>query len=129
MSKSLLSLALALTSLGSVGAAAAQTWQKPIPNHLYDCEYQTPAGVGTSQFVLTPVRPDFLRGTELFTLNGVADQRKVAFAKPVNRPDGSTQWEFTINPVGPQCTNARVYFSGWYLSFDGCSDGHTRICY
>jgi hypothetical protein len=66
------------------------------------------------------------------------DQRKVTFAKPVNRylPDPFTgepvlvwtRWELTINPVGPQCTSALVTAGGDRISFQSCSNGHSRVC-
>lgn len=121
-------LACALVALAA-GPAVAAPIQPPLQNYVYYCEYSSPAGTGTSQFVLQTIRPDLRRGTELFTFNGVADHRKVTFAKPVSMADGSTQWEFTINPGGPQCKDTRVYYQGYLLVFNNCTDGHTRYCF
>lgn len=123
------SLIVLAAFLAHPATAVAEPIQPPLQNYVYYCEYETPAGYGTSQFVLQTIRVDLRRGTELFTLNGVADQRKVTFAKPVVKPDGSTQWEFTVNPGGPQCKDARVYYQGAYLVFRECTDGQVRNCF
>jgi hypothetical protein len=59
----------------------------------------------------------------------VADQRKVTFAKGVILPSGDSQWEFTINPGGPQCKDTRIYFYGSVIEFAQCTDGHSRLCH
>lgn len=124
-------LALGLVAFAAlIGARPAAA--DPIPpyqNLLYYCTYTSPAGSGTSQFVLQRVRADWWRGTELFTFNGVPDQRKVTFAKGVILPGGVSQWEFTINPGGPQCKDTRIYFYGSVIEFAQCTDGHSRICH
>lgn len=120
---------VALSALAVARPAAAADPVQPQPNLLYRCWYESPTGYGTSQFVLERVRADFWRGTELFTFNGAADQRKVAFAKGVILQNGVSQWEFTINPGGPQCKDTRIYYQGAVIDFQQCSDGHRRTCY
>lgn len=139
-------IALFVLLLAAVaGAVQAQPPQvNPKCNVQYRCYYQNfPNPIvngGVSIFNdCVWVRPDFLRGIEQFQVPYLTgwDNRKFVFAKPV--PAGSayfdyalyswaTDWEFTINPSGPQCKKAKVTFSGNRIDFSNCTDGHSRIC-
>jgi hypothetical protein len=115
----------------------------PYANLPYSCSYTGNSGIaanpGTSIFAITAGQLGEFRkwdGYEWFDAirNGVKyrDSRKVIFTKPVNGSDfrgDFTQWEFTINPYGPQCKGTKVYYGGAMIRFTNCTDGHTRTCY
>lgn len=74
------------------------------------------------------------------TANGSFDNRKIAFAKPVDfcgvydpqceGPDPvvlRTKWEFTIQN-GVQCKTTWVSDFGSRIFFSGCSNGKSRTC-
>lgn len=131
----------ALLFAAAATAASAQTMFKPLSGVTYFCDYVNPTmdevtPDGASRFDLTG--DTLLRGIETFLANHGVDQRKVTFAKPANRfvidpvtHDAVlvwTRWEFTINPGGPQCTSTLVSEGGQRISFQNCSDGHSRVC-
>jgi hypothetical protein len=109
----------------------------------YRCDYTNPTmgevdnGVSRFSFIYQNL-PDLKRGIEYFDATWGQDNRKVTFAKPADRYRfnihtgeyelWATDWEFTINPSGPQCTRARVTNWGDRISFSNCSDGHSRVC-
>jgi hypothetical protein len=138
-------LSALLLALAATSAHAAEMW--PRTDRAYFCNYTNPTmnevtPDGISRFVLSQIwladGSYLLRGVENFLANHGVDQRKVTFAKPFNRylPDPftgqpvlvSTRWEFTVNPGGPQCTAATVFAGGNSISFQNCSDGHSRTC-
>lgn len=138
-------LSALLLAVIATSAHAYEMW--PRTDRSYFCTYTNPTmnevtPDGASRFVLSQIwladGSYLLRGVENFLANHGVDQRKVTFAKPQNRyfPDPITgqpvlvwtRWEFTINPSGPQCTSATVYEGGNRISFQNCSDGHSRTC-
>jgi hypothetical protein len=135
--KKILLFALLLAAASTL-TARAQAWP-PLQNHTYTCNYTNPTfgekNYGTSVFSFVYLNlPGQKSGIEYFdTIHGYRDNRKVTFAKPADlyRPSDSvlwaTDWEFTINPSGPQC-NARVANGGLTISFTNCSDGSARFC-
>lgn len=138
--KKVVLFALLLAAVAA-SSAHAQEMFKPRTDRAYFCDYTNPTmnevtPDGISRFVLSGTT--LLRGVENFLATYGLDQRKVTFAKPMNRylPDPITgelvlvwtRWEFTINPSGPQCTSARVSDGGDKISFFNCSDGHSRVC-
>jgi hypothetical protein len=124
-------------------AFAAQAYMTPLP-YRYRCDYNFPiqgaTDPGYSYFTLKGTA-NLMTGTENYSANTSTgwDNRKIAFAKPVNHqipnPNGpgfivdGTTYEFTINPVGPQCTDTFVTNNGLTIYFDSCSDGHRRTCW
>jgi hypothetical protein len=118
-------------------SASAQTPPplQPLANHLYYCDYTNPSmgesDPGTSSFSFIYTNTTSLKqGIEYYDVPGRTENRKVTFAKPVNHYYQGvvtwTDWEFTINPSGPQCA-ARVTNGG--ISFTNCTDGSSRSCY
>src|SRR6185369_1096325 len=109
----------ALLAVAAAASAHAQ-YLPPAPSTYFNCTYTNThlhvvsgSDGGFSRFDISAVRPDYYQGTEVFLATYGVDQRKVTFAKPVNSYDlyGNlvrTQWEFTINPSGPQCKNTVV---------------------
>lgn len=117
-------------------AASAQAAVNPMCGVAYHCFYTNyPAPIvngGISIFDQCVWGSTFVRGIEEFQTPYGWDNRKFTFAKPVNGYDANgapiTDWEFTINPYGPQCRKARVSVSGYRINFNDCSDGHSRVC-
>jgi hypothetical protein len=108
----------------------------PIPNHSYYCDYTNPSmgeidGLSSFSFIYSNTAT-LKQGIEYYQVTGRTENRKVTFAKPANHLyQGQviwTDWEFTINPGGPQC-NARVTDYGWEINFTNCTDGSSRYCY
>lgn len=115
-------------------------------NHKYRCHYANYSGSaidgGLSYWDLPIVYQDSLgrpmpRGSERFEAldrfgNTYWESYKATWAKPEKRFDAHgisfTRWEFTFNPYGPQCTKTDVYFNGYRILFNDCSDGHSRTC-
>jgi hypothetical protein len=125
----LFALLSAVTS--ALSAAHAQSYP-PLQSHSYTCTYSNPtfgeSSPGTSIFSFVYLNTSTqMSGIESFdTIHHYQDNRKVTFAKPVDRYR-ATDWEFTINPSGPQC-NARVSNDGFTITFSGCTDGSSRYC-
>jgi hypothetical protein len=126
-----------LALLFAVVAASAQAITPPLENYLYKCSYTNPTmgekNPGFSRFVwVYRNQPADKRGIEYFDALWGQDNRKVTFAKPVDKNSflygPFTVWEFTVNPAGPQCKWAAVLFGGHRIDFSDCSDGHSRIC-
>src|ERR671918_2016246 len=70
-----------------------------------------------------------IRAQETFTTSYGTDTYNVSWAKPVPQSNGSTLWEFTFNPYGPQCKKTFVYPGAYTITFNECTDGHSRTCY
>ena len=139
--KNVVLFALLVAAVSAVSAHATNL--EPSPTYVYNCDYTNPTmhekDPGTSTFSISHTSVG-LQGIEYFQalFNGgvITDNRKVTFAKPVNHihreyPGGPieilwTDWEFTVNPSGPQC-NARVFDDG-SISFTACTDGSSRNC-
>lgn len=143
--------ALLLLAFGAT-AANAQCDQSP-PVHrptfdrLYTCTYaqgpwtnEATTG-GWSIFTAEQrINPGLSYGTEVYraTIPQGQDNRHIAFAKPTNLPAfndpeceygaARTVWEFTI-ANGVQCTNTIVRNYGRNITFSGCSNGKTRVCF
>jgi len=124
--KTLATAALALV----LAAGASQAVTLPLaPPTTYNCSGgSTATGGETSTFEISQVNDNLWRGIESFTQGGRNDQRKIAFAKPVVSGPGSTSWEYTINPYGPQCKATDVLYGGVVIRFGTCTDGSTRTC-
>ncbi len=148
MRKTLLLAALTIAFAAQAVPAHAEH-MKAIDGATYLCSYTGPCApaknYGYSVFDVNPAMSweDMQRGIEYFEAlrpNGTTywDNRKFTFAKAVDRyrqgphdPEPihfATDWEFTINPSGPQCTFTRVTNSGLNIRFQSCSDGCTRTC-
>jgi len=136
--KKVVLFALLIAAASAVSAHAQ--YLPPVAGIYFNCTYTNThlhevdgSDGGFSRFDISPVRPDYYQGTETFLATYGVDQRKVTFAKPVNFYDlyGNlvrTQWEFTINPSGPQCKNTVVRNGGYTISFQNCTDGSSRVC-
>lgn len=123
-------------------AGSAQAIVKPKCDVAYRCYYYnypnpiTNPGISFFQSCVW-VSPTFLRGIEQFQVPyGTGwDARKFAFANPgsdyfdPNTYTWATDWEFTINPYGPQCKQTRVSNYGNRIDFNDCTDGHSRVCF
>jgi hypothetical protein len=136
--------ASAETYVGNNGVS----YSGPNRGALYSCDYTNYSGSavtpdGLSYWTLTVFQDasgkPMPRGIEYFlaTLPGGQqywENYKATWAKPVNKIDPLTQttytqWEYTFNPSGPQCTKANVFFGGYKLTFGSCDDGHSRTCW
>lgn len=141
--KKVLLFALLLAAASTLTAHAQAL--PPLQNHTYTCNYTNPTfgekSYGASVFSFVYMnQPGQKSGIEDFdTIHGYRDNRKITFAKPADRyrptppPNGdpalwATDWEFTINPSGPQC-NARVTNGGLVINFTNCTDGSARYCF
>lgn len=132
MKKVLLALLIAATS-----TVSAHAYLAPSSTYTYHCDYTNQTmheeDNGSSTFDISSTSIG-LQGTEYFQaiFNGqvITDNRRVTFAKPVNHLYMHeilwTDWEFTVNPSGPQC-NARVSYDG-SITFTACTDGSSRYC-
>jgi len=111
-------------------AAQAATW--PVSNQTYKCYYDNYTGLasdpGYSSWALVTVSPTLKRGNETFTTSYGTDAFKTSWAYKGEVSYGSN-FEFTFNPSGPQCTQTHVLYNGAVIQFRSCSDGHTRDCY
>ena len=131
----------ALLFAAVAGAAQAQE-MPPLQNHLYSCDYTNPSmgelDPGSSNFSFVYLNAVTLKeGIEYYQVPGRTENRKATFAFIADRYRRNirtgelelwaTDWEFTINPNGPQCT-ARVTEDGGRISFINCSNGSSRIC-
>src|SRR5689334_10584928 len=122
------------------------SYNGPNRGQYYNCTYTNYSGTavnpGYSYWTLTVFQDasgkPMPRGTEYFLANIGGGQQwdgyKATWAKPVNKIDPLTyttftEWEYTFNPAGPQCTKAGVYFNAFKLTFSNCSDGHSRTCW
>jgi hypothetical protein len=132
-------------------AAAAQALDWPACEVYYRCHYSNYMGpaVQDGLSLFTSCQPQGtglssqLHAIEKFQsrFNGqvIWDNRKVTFAKPagVVGPNPTpppvhilvgTQWEFTVNPNGPQCKDTVVYKEDGTIEFNNCTDGSSRTC-
>ena len=120
-------IALFALLLVVAGAAHAFTFPRTTPYYCYYYDQNgSYIGEGSSTFAISG-SPSLQRGIEYYSFNGVSDNRRITFAKPVDLTGGGTRWEFTINPSGPQCKNTDIYSS--YINFANCTDGHSRFCW
>lgn len=116
---------------------AAQAQYAPVEGAAYNCLYYNAGGSyvhglsGVSVFTWNYLNgPTLKRGIEKYWLNnGTVDNRKVTFAFKGPGPNGTSHWEFTINPYGPQCKDTFVSAGGGTISFSACTDGHSRFCF
>jgi hypothetical protein len=125
--------------LAAALSAHAATYHTPTWGADYTCTYTNPpypSVDGISTFVLTSTQYDaqgrpIYRAIEYYDASYGPENRKVTFAKPVNRYIGTTllntTWEFTILN-GPQCKQTDIYGWGKTIYFNDCTDGHTRRC-
>lgn len=145
MKRALLVVLILVLAAFAATAAQAQT-MSPLWDVRYNCTYTYPPAnelnPGWSIFTGKTVflGGQLLRGTEIYgaTTQTGKDTRKIAFAKPVDvcvrDAYGNclyvtrTDWEFTINPDGPQCKTTSVREWGHRINFNGCTDGHSRVC-
>ncbi len=123
--------------IAAASTMSAHAYLAPSPTYTYNCDYTNATmhekDPGFSTFGVSNTSIG-LQGIEQFQalFNGqvIWDNRKVTFAKPVNHLYMHeiiwTDWEFTVNPSGPQC-NARVFDDG-SISFTACTDGSSRTC-
>jgi hypothetical protein len=122
--------ALLLAAVSAFAAPAAHaTYVVAGPSHTYRCYFYSDTaflGLGTSRFDV-PGAGSINWGIEYFKNPGMSfeDNRRVAFAKPVEFP-GWTQWEYTIVNAS-QCKDTRVS-PGQVLLYD-CTDHLHRECF
>lgn len=132
--------------LSTVAAASAHAQaMAPKADRYYSCNYTNPSmgelDPGWSKFrFIYQNTPTLKRGIDIYEVPYGAgfDNRKATFAKPLDRyrfniQTGeyvlwATKWEFTLDANGIQCTNTLVTEWGDHLSFQSCSDGHSRSC-
>ncbi len=123
--------------LATVAAASAHAINEPQWGASYTCDYSNYSGnatdYGTSYWLETsrvwPGGTLLIRSNETFTTSYGTDTYKASWAKPEPGPYGSTIWEFTFNPYGPQCKKTIVYSGSYYIDFQQCTDGHSRFCW
>ena len=136
-------LAAAVSASAETFGGPGGPFYGPDRGAVYKCDYSNYSGsakdLGRSWWELTVYtaadgRP-MLRGTEHFEAIDrygeiFLDGYKVTWAAPkyVSHTYGSTTWEFTFNPYGPQCKSARVDYFGYLLTVSQCGDGHSRTC-
>lgn len=119
-----------------VSASAGHAIKLPKWNVQYTCGYDNYSGPasdpGWSKWINPVGNTSLLWATEVFKVPYLSgqDNHRVAWAKPVDYPipyAGYTRWEFTDGPV--QCKDTRVSWNTTEILFQGCTDGHYRICY
>ncbi len=134
--------------LVAVTAGIAEARVNPLCNVNYRCYYSnSPIPVPNPSFSTFGSCANYtylIRGIEQFQRyyqgNVILDNRKFTFGNDPNDPTRqdyidptygtwATDWEFTINPEGPQCKRATVTLYGQVIRFKECSDGHSRTCY
>ena len=126
--------------LAAVTAASAHAIDhEPLWGASYYCDYSNYSGNASDPGFSTwhtPVRyyPGgtlLIRAKETFTTSYGSDTYNVSWAKPVTplptqyKP---TTWEFTFSG-GPQCKKTIVSADSTVITFNECTDGHSRICY
>ena len=124
-----------LLAAAAVSAQAAHV--APLQSTTYKCWYTNPplgsANPGFSSFSFIYMNTtEQKRGIEYYDATWGPDNRKMTFAKPVDKTSfyvgPYTTWEFTFNPSGPQCKQTDVLFGGNRIDFLDCTDGHQRTC-
>lgn len=124
--------------LATVAAASAHAIVEPQWGANYHCYYDNYSGnasdPGFSVWTQTARYGSganlLIRCLESFDTSYGGDTYKCSWAKPVDQANGTTVWEFTFNPYGPQCKKTTVYPPGAYaITFQECTDGHSRTCY
>lgn len=114
-------------------AASAQTYE-PKWGAQYDCHYSSnysgPATHpdGWANWVIrVRSNPNLIWAIENFqaTNSFGHDNHAVAWAKPVTNGYYTT-WEFTDGTV--QCKSTTVSWDRNTINFQGCNDGHSRVC-
>jgi hypothetical protein len=122
--------------LAAVAAASAHAVNyEPRWGASYICYYDNYHGNASDPGYSTWHNPvyylggDLIRAKETFTTGYGTDTYNCSWAKPVAQANGSTLWEFTFNPAGPQCKRTIVYPGAYTITFNDCTDGHSRTCY
>lgn len=126
--------------LATVAAASAQAaHHEPIWGATYHCDYYNYFGNATDpgwSIWFNPVRyyPGgtlLIRAQERFQApyGPGYDTYNVSWAKPETPPywHAPTTWEFTF-AGGPQCKKTEVSYDRRFISFNDCTDGHSRTC-
>jgi len=130
-------IALFALLLATFSAVSAHAIVEPRWGARYLCYYDNYTGSasdpGASTWVQTARYNSganlLIRSLESFDTSYGGDTYKCSWAKPADQANGSTIWEFTFNPYGPQCKKTIVYPGAYTLSFAECTDGHSRVCY
>jgi len=133
---------ISLFALLLIVAVSANAYVSPKPYQYYRCYYSNYHGNAKNggQSIFQIQGPsNYLQGIEVYDTATGTDNQKVTFAEKMNiferDPDThllmlvGTQWEFTINPVGPQCKNTVVWADDGSIDFANCTDGSSRTCY
>ena len=121
--------------LATVAAASAHAINnEPRWGATYICYYDNYTGNASDPGYSTwssrvQLSPTLITSKETFTTSYGTDTYKAAWAKPEPQANGSTLWEFTFNPYGPQCKRTIVYPGSYTITFNECTDGHSRVCY
>lgn len=149
--KKLSTFALLLLAFAATAAHAGDT-HKPLFRQPYNCDYSPGpwtterdpglTAFGSEQWFDTngDGQLDLVYAIEGFETATIFDNRRIAFAKPVNfcgihdpgchDPDSvvlRTKWEYTI-ANGIQCKDTWVSDFGRRIAFGGCTNGKTRVC-
>lgn len=125
---------LLLAVVATSASAVPSHFTRPQFGKLYYCEYYNFSGdaknPGYSWWEYRGEADNIIWSFEHFQrTNGQWDAYKAAWAKPVLiNYYGKTQWEFTFYN-GPQCKNTVVYPGGSPITFNDCTDGHSRTCW
>lgn len=136
-----------LLLIAGTATAANAAHVNPLFGQPYYCDYSpgpwtTEADPGISAFASNPtwINPGLVYGIEGFETPTIFDNRKIAFAKPVDwcgindqecefpwSVPIRTSWEFTIQN-GVQCKDTRVSNNGRRIVYLQCTNGKTRTC-
>jgi hypothetical protein len=120
--------------IAAAGAAHAVT--PPSLGVWYNCDYTNYSGLaddpGYSKWTIqAPSSATLIHTYETFTVpySPYTDQQKMTWAWKQDLSYGRSLWEATVNPGGPQCKKTIVSASGSTITFNDCTDGHSRVCW
>ena len=114
--------------------AVPPEFTRPLFGRVYKCYYSNYPGPaknpGYSWWEYRGEAANIIWSIEHFQLpNGSWENYKANWAKPVLIDlFGTTEWEFTFLN-GPQCKSTVVRPNGSPISFNQCTDGHSRDCF
>ena len=124
---------LALFAVLFAAAASASAHTYPQMGRIYICDYSNYAGAAKDPGLSwwerrTGSTTELLYTTEHFEkANGTWDGYFANWSNPRTDSYGFTTWEFRFKD-GPLC-QATVTPGGFTISFQGCTDGHSRSFY
>lgn len=127
-------IVLSVLLLTVAAATSAFAHAYPQMNKIYICDYNNYSGAAKDPGLSWWQKrigstPELLYTIENFVkADGTLDAYKANWSHPRTNYYGFTTWDFLFKD-GPLCTNTVVTPGGFTISFQGCSDGHTRFCY